>query len=145
MCPNLKYVLVPELHKDGENYHLHGVLGNADGLLLRVSGKFDKRGRLIYNIPSWRYGWNTATEVEHTGKVSNYISKYITKDTDGLLKGKRRYWASHNCILREECCDTFLVDDYMSVIEFLSKNNAIKHMKSTYIPQTNNNIYYIET
>lgn len=144
-CPDLKYVLVPELHKDGENYHLHGVIGNSDGLQLRVSGKFDKRGRVIYNIPSWRYGWNTATEIEHTGKVSNYISKYITKDTECLLHGKRRYWASHNCILREECCDTFLVDDYMSVIEFLSKNNAIKHMKSAYIPQTDNNIYYIET
>lgn len=144
-CPDLKYVLVPELHKDGEHYHLHGVIGNTDGLQLRVSGKTDKHGHIIYNIPSWKYGWNTATEVEHTGKVSNYISKYITKDTEHLLKGKRRYWASHNCILREECCDTLLVDDYMEVIKMLSENNAIKHMKSTYVPQTDNNIYYIET
>ena len=144
-CPNLKYVLVPELHKDGEHYHLHGVVGNADGLQLRCSGKFDKKGHIIYNIPSWKYGWNTATEVEHTGKVSNYISKYITKDTEGLLRGKRRYWASHNCILRDECCETLYVENHMEIVEFLSKNNAIKHIKSAYIPQTNNNIYYIET
>lgn len=144
-CSDLKYVLVPELHSDGKNYHLHGVVGNAKGLQLRCSGTFDKRGRVVYNIPSWKYGWNTATEVEHTGKVSNYISKYITKDTEGLLRGKRRYWASHNCILREECSDTFLVDDYQEVINFFSKNNAIKHIKSAYVPQTNNNIYYIET
>lgn len=144
-CSDLKYVLVPELHKDGEHYHLHGVIGNSDGLQLHVSGKTDKYGRIIYNIPSWKYGWNTATEVEHTGKVSNYISKYITKDTEHLLKGKRRYWASHNCILREECCDTLLVDDYMEVIKTLSENNAIKHIKSAYVPQTDNNIYFIET
>lgn len=144
-CPDLKYVLVPELHKNGEHYHLHGVIGNADGLKLRVSGKYDKHGRIIYNIPSWEYGWNTATEVEHTGKVSNYISKYITKDTENLLHGKRRYWASHNCILREEVCEELLVDNHMDMIRFLSKNDSIKHMKSAYVPQTGNNIYYIET
>lgn len=144
-CSDLKYVLVPELHKDGEHYHLHGVISNTKGMKFLPSGKFDKKGNVIYNIPSWKYGWNTATEVEHTGKVSNYISKYITKDTEGLLRGKRRYWASHNCILREECCDTFLVEDPQEVINFLSKNNAIKHIKSAYVPQTNNNIYYIET
>lgn len=144
-CPDLKYVLVPELHKDGEHYHLHGVVGNSHGLQLRVSGKTDKRGRIIYNIPSWEYGWNTATEVENTGKVSNYISKYITKDTEHLLHGKRRYWASHNCTLREEVCEEMLVDNHIDMIQFLSKNDSIKHMKSTYVPQTGNNIYYIET
>ena len=89
-CPNLKYVLVPELHKEGGKYHLHGLIADCDGLQMRVSGK-EKAGHIIYNIPSWKYGWNTATEVGHTGKVSNYIAKYITKDTEGLLHGKRRY------------------------------------------------------
>ncbi len=144
-CPNLIYVLVPELHKKDGKYHLHGLIGNTEGLSLKVSGRFDKKGHILYNISSWKYGWNTASAVQHNDKVSNYISKYITKDTEGLLHGRRRYWASHNCILREEVCDTLCVEKPMSVIEFLAKNNSIKHMKSIYVPQTSNNIYYIET
>lgn len=144
-CPDLKYVLVPELHKDGEHYHLHGVIGNSDGLQVRVSGKSDRHGRIIYNIPSWKYGFNTATEVDNTCKVSNYIAKYITKDTDHLLKGKRRYWASHNCMLREECCDTLFLDNSMDCIKTLSVQGVIKHMKSIHIFQTCNDMYFIET
>ena len=110
-CPNMKYVLVPELHKDGEHYHLHGLMADCDGFKMRVSGKFDRKGNIIYNMPSWKYGWNTATAVSHSGKVSNYIAKYITKDTEGLLHGKRRYWCSHNTILPQEVCDELYVDD----------------------------------
>lgn len=142
VCPDLKYVLVPELHKDGEHYHLHGLMANCKGLRLRVSGKFDKKGKLIYNMPAWRYGWNTATEVVHSGKVANYISKYITKDTDGLLKGKKRYWCSHNTIRPNDCAVEYYVKDHMEVIAHLSDN--IKYLKKSHIPQVNNDIWYIE-
>lgn len=142
-CPDLKYVLVPELHKDGEHYHLHGLMSGCKGLRLRVSGKVDKKGKIIYNMPAWRYGWNTATEVEHSGKVANYISKYITKDTDGLLKGKKRYWCSHNTVRPDDCAIEYYVDDHMEVIAHLSDN--IKYLKKCYIPQCNNDIWYIET
>lgn len=141
-CPDLKYVLVPELHLDGEHYHLHGLMANCKGLRLRVSGKLDKKGHIIYNMPAWRYGWNTATEVEHSGKVANYISKYITKDTDGLLKGKKRYWCSHNTVRPNDCAVEYYVNDHMEVIKHLSDN--IKYVKKTHIPQTNNDIWYIE-
>lgn len=143
-CPDMKYFLVPELHKDGEKYHLHGVLGNSEGLQLRVSGKV-KNGRIVYNMPAWKYGWSTVTEVGHSGRVSNYISKYITKDTEGLLHGKRRYWCSHNTILPKEVCDELYIADYMSVINHLSENDAIKHVKKSYIYPCNRDIWYIET
>ena len=143
-CPDLKYVLVPELHKEGGKYHLHGLISDCAGLRMRVSG-LEKNGHIIYNIPSWKYGWNTATAVEHTGKVSNYIAKYITKDTEGLLHGKRRYWCSHNTVLPRQVCDELYIPDFMSVIENLSANNSIKHLKKTSIMQCNRDIWYIET
>ena len=143
-CPDLKYVLVPELHKEGGKYHLHGLISDCAGLRMRVSG-LEKNGHIIYNIPSWKYGWNTATAVEHTGKVSNYIAKYITKDTEGLLHGKRRYWCSHNTVLPRQVCDELYIPDFMSVIEDLSANNSIKHLKKTSVMQCNRDIWYIET
>ena len=143
-CPDMKYVLVPELHKDGEKYHLHGLMANCDGLQLRVSGKI-KNGCVIYNIPSWKYGWNTATEVTHSGKVANYISKYITKDVNGLLHGKRRFWCSQNTIHAKDVCDELFIPDYMSVIHHLSENNAINFIKKTHVSQCSRDIWYIET
>ena len=141
-CPDMKYLLVPELHKNGTNYHLHGLIANCKGLKMTVSGKFDKKGNIIYNIPKWKYGWNTATSVSHSGKVSNYISKYITKDTNGLLKGKRRYWASKNVLLPKDVCDELFVEDYKEVITRLAPQ--MKFIKNTYVSPCNRNIYYIE-
>ena len=143
-CPDMKYVLVPELHKNGGKYHLHGLIADCEGLSMHVSGK-EKDGHIIYNIPSWKYGWNTATEVGHTGKVSNYIAKYITKDTEGLLHGKRRYWCSHNSVLPQEVCDELYIPDFTSVIVKLSSNNSIKFLKKTNVMQCNRDIWYIET
>lgn len=142
VCPDLKYVLVPELHRDGERYHLHGLMAGCKGLQLRVSGKLDKKGHIIYNMPAWRYGWNTATEVEHSGKVANYISKYITKDSDGLLKGKKRYWCSHNTTRPEDCAVEYYVNDHMEFVTHLSEN--IKYLKKSHIPQCNYDVWYIE-
>lgn len=143
-CPDMKYVLVPELHKDGEHYHLHGLIADCAGLQLRMSGKTDRKGNIIYNIPAWKYGWNTATAVGHSGKVSSYISKYITKDTEGLLHGRRRYWASHNTVLPDEVCEEFFVPDHFQAIEHLSANGSIKFLKKSHIMQCNRDIWYIE-
>lgn len=144
-CPHMKYVLVPELHKDGVHYHLHGLLADCPELPLHVSGHTDRKGDIIYNIPAWKYGWNTATKVGHSGKVSSYISKYITKDTDGLLHGKRRYWASHNVLLSDEVCEEFFIEDHFQTIEHLSLNGSIKFFKKSHIMQCNRDIWYIET
>lgn len=96
-CPDLKYLIVPELHADGEHYHFHGLLANCDNLNFVFSGKYDRKKHLpIYNIQNWRIGWTTATRVQDTHRVSSYITKYITKDCVKILKNKKRYYTSHN-------------------------------------------------
>ena len=144
-CPDLKYVLVPELHKDGEHYHIHGVLGNTDGLQTRFSGKTDKKRKIIYNLPTWKYGFSTATEIEDNEAVSNYIAKYITKDTENLLKGKQRYWSSRNCTKIDDITETMMIDDTMDFIATLLAQEKVKSIKSQDIPVTDNIIHYIET
>lgn len=89
---NLLYLLVPEQHKDGA-WHIHGLLCNTTGLTFTDS---DKRynGKIVYNLDDWKLGFSTATKVTDTYKVSNYITKYITKDLCAITPGKQRYFVS---------------------------------------------------
>lgn len=101
-CPNMKYLIVPELHKDGIHYHFHGLLSDCDGLHFAYSGRNDRKsGKPIFNLLDWTLGFTTATRIEDTGKVSSYITKYITKATMGYLKNKKRYYASQNINVTE--------------------------------------------
>lgn len=101
-CPELKYVIVPEFHKDGKNYHFHGLLAGCDALHFKDSGRKDYLGKPIYNITDWKIGFSTATKIESNEKVTNYIGKYISKDLLNRLKNKKRYFASKNVDITEE-------------------------------------------
>lgn len=105
----LKYVLVPELHKDGA-IHYHGFFNDA--LPVVDSGTLDtgrakprkprseaQRARLladgahvVYNLPNWSLGFSTAIELYGDyRKAVNYVLKYITKATDKV--GGRWYYS----------------------------------------------------
>lgn len=105
-CPDLRYLIVPERHKDGA-YHFHGLLGSCDGLGLVPSGHFI-HGMPIYNIDSYNLGFTTATEVTNQLAVTKYITKYTTKDLMQHTKGKRKYWCSRNC--ERPLVEYFLLD-----------------------------------
>ena len=94
--PDFKYLFVPELHKS-KRWHFHGISVNCDKLKFEKSG-IVKNGKEIYNINkrSFKYGFTTATKIESTEKVSNYITKYITKELITMSKGQHRYLYSKN-------------------------------------------------
>ena len=94
-APDMKYIFVPELHKDGA-LHFHGIIANIGNLPLVDSGHKDK-GNIIYNIDCYKMGFTTATKVLDSGRVASYMTKYITKDLMSYSKGKKKYWASKNC------------------------------------------------
>ena len=86
----LRYVLVPERHKDGA-YHFHGFFA-GDGLKAVDSGvKWD--GRPVYNLPQWRLGYSTAQELygDYANAVG-YCCKYIGKQ-DGERPLGRWYYS----------------------------------------------------
>lgn len=92
----LLFLLVPEQHKDGA-WHVHGLLCNTTGLTFTDSGKrYD--GKIVYNLDDWKLGFSTATKVTDTYKVSNYITKYITKDLCAIIPGKQRYFVSKSIL-----------------------------------------------
>ena len=95
MCPDMKYLVVPEQHKSGR-WHFHGLFAGCDALGFVDSGKKTKDGEVIYNVGKYRLGFSTATRVRDPRRVTRYIGKYITKDLCAVTKGKKRYWCSRN-------------------------------------------------
>lgn len=85
----LRYILVPELHKDGA-FHFHGFLA-GDGLRLEDSGvQWD--GRPVFNLPQWPYGFSTAQHLhgEYSAAVA-YCCKYIGKQEGQRPLGRWYY------------------------------------------------------
>lgn len=100
ICPDMKYLVVPEQHEDGA-WHFHGLFANVEDMEFVDSGKSDKHGRVIYNVGKYRLGFTQATKISDVVKASNYIAKYITVQLCDITKGKKRYWYSRNCDLPE--------------------------------------------
>lgn len=94
----LKYILVPERHKDGA-VHFHGFFNDAlevvDSGTVSMHGGKPKRprsdaqraawlsdgGHVVYNLPGWSMGFTTAIELygDYDSAVG-YVCKYIGKD-----------------------------------------------------------------
>ena len=95
--PDMRYLVVPEQHKDGA-WHFHGLFAEVPAFQFVDSGKRDASGRVIYNVGRYKWGFTTATKVSDSGKACGYLVKYISKDLIEATFGKKRYWASRNCL-----------------------------------------------
>lgn len=109
----LKYLIIPEYHPDkGEGIHIHGLVNDAlprvdsgrtyfNGKAwrtedLKAKGFYKDSLKVIYNLPTWKYGFTTAILVSGSpARLACYITKYITKDCKKIF-GKF-YLSSRNC------------------------------------------------
>lgn len=112
----LKYVVVPELHKDGA-IHFHGLFNDVlryvpSGTYLPPNGgkplkaETLKRKKIqlsdcqeVYNIADWDYGFTTAIPIYgERGKTGSYVAKYITKQESAEMRKicGRYYYSSNN-------------------------------------------------
>jgi hypothetical protein len=84
----LKYILVPEHHKDGA-IHFHGFINDA---LRVVDSGVKQNGRQIFNLPQWKFGFTTAIELygDYNAAVG-YVCKYIAKEQEKI--GGRWYYS----------------------------------------------------
>ena len=86
----LRYIIVPELHKDGA-IHFHGLI-NSEAVKLRDSGHRNK-GKVVYHVTDWSLGFTTAVKLDGDKQsVSKYISKYVTKQLKSGQKIGGRYF-----------------------------------------------------
>lgn len=115
---NLKYILLPEYHKDGTSIHFHGFFcGNIryiDSGTVKVRNKKKpikietakrygippEQWQTVYNIPSWIYGFSTAFELtDDIFYMAKYITKYVTKDSTKIFGNF--YFAGGHGLIRE--------------------------------------------
>lgn len=101
--PNLKYLAVPEFHKNGA-VHFHCMISNFNGKL-KDSGRRTKNQQTIYNATGYYSGFtefvkigerfDTKTFNDDYNRVISYLTKYITKDMP-MIYGKKRFLVSQN-------------------------------------------------
>ena len=82
-APDLKYLIIPEQHKDGA-WHFHGLLNGLNPKMLyefgpNVPEKIRSRYR-NYLAYSKRFGYCSVGEIKNKEAVAAYITKYITKE-----------------------------------------------------------------
>ena len=108
----LRYVLVPERHKDGA-FHFHGFFAGAgldvvDSGTIKLPGEKAPRrwiheaqraewlqqgGHIVYNLPQWKLGFSTALALYgEYGSAVGYVCKYIGKQ-DGERPLGRWYYS----------------------------------------------------
>ena len=140
-APDLRYLFVPELHKDGKKYHFHGLIADVGNLPFEFSNKvsvgkyiFDYArkpyGTKIYNLPLWKWGYSTATAIHDPPRAGSYICKYITKELTHSLKNQRRFIYSQNLdmpVERVYNCDYDILSDIMKrYIGFVDYAKTVK-------------------
>lgn len=110
----LRYILVPERHKDGA-FHFHGFMAGP-GLKATDSGH-EIGGRKAYNLPQWTLGFTTAQPLygEYPAAVA-YCCKYIGKQDGERPLGR---WYYSGGALREP-------DKTYADLEYRGVDNAVE-------------------
>lgn len=88
----VKYLLVPEQHKDGA-WHLHGFIKGIKPNDLYVN----EHGYLTWKQYEKKFGYISMSKINDMDRCSSYILKYMTKDADKNVSDLHRhlYYASH--------------------------------------------------
>ena len=123
------YVCVPEFQKRGAiHYHLLTNLDIEKDPNIIIPQKDRKN---CYDVKYWSYGFSSVFPMEDVNVVG-YITKYMTKDIDNRLWGKRRYLYSQKLKKPSEYYIDFRNEKDLDIIADLDGRCDIKY----------ENIYY---
>lgn len=124
---SLKYLLIPELHSDMQNWHCHGLVFGlpSSSLVLNKNG--------YYTIPYFenRFGFLSLSPIKDLTRVSSYITKYVSKSIsleriDSFQRGEHMFLCSVG-LKRKELIGEIVsndaeipfqfTNDYVSILE----------------------------
>lgn len=98
---DIKYLFVPELHKDGKSWHIHGLIsGIPENQLFCFSPEIHPLHLVKKNYLYWdkylsKFGFCSLAPIKSKTAVSRYITKYITEELgDSIPKGSHMYYCS---------------------------------------------------
>lgn len=122
---DIQYLLIPELHKDGKNWHMHGLIkGIKDNQLSK-----NKNGYLDWTSYSNKFGYCSIGPVKSTEAVSKYITKYIAKALGTNLKREKEknlYYVSRGLKTAEKVKEGSLTSSQLAELTFNFENDYIK-------------------
>ncbi len=138
---NIKYLLIPEQHKDGA-WHMHGLFMGIPASELSLFSLHDHlpmkvlamlgAGRKIMNWMRYAqsFGYVTCEPIRNLEATAKYITKYITKDLVSSQVGlnKKLYLCSQGLNRAETICRGHIVHDFKP--DFCNDYVAIKTFKT---------------
>lgn len=131
----IKYLIVPELHEDRENWHVHGFLRGlpvehlkrfqlGDKMSSYIARKV-KKGQEVYNWDRYQksFGFCDLEPVASHDGACKYVTKYISKALDRSVSdtGKHLFYASIGLERRQR---VFLGDIPERILDFINSNPA---------------------
>jgi len=152
---NIKFLLVPELHRDGKSWHMHGFLQDlpvehleqfriGDVMGKGVADKV-KRGDVVYNWVAYanKFGFCNLEPIRSHEAVSKYVTKYINKSLASSVtelnahlyyvsRGLQRAEFIKSGILLGDIESTF-VNDYCSVAWLDYSDELLAELKKSVI------------
>lgn len=123
ICPNIKYLLIAEYHKD-KAIHFHGLVSGITEEIGLI-----KHGENSYHAEKWKYGRNDFSEIKDKQRVTTYITKYVTKEIIAL-PGKSRFIASQG-LNRAEPKKFYTELDFIGLLqEYIKMGFELQHSRS---------------
>lgn len=134
---NLKWLIVPEMHKNGA-WHLHMLMSGIPKNKIVYSGydyynKEKNFSRKVYNwVDTIDYGFNDYVDISNIEaiekfRIALYITKYITKELIIDRFNKKNYWVSKD--LKKPYIRKYLIKN---IDEFDFKANNVILTENTY-------------
>ncbi len=101
-----------------------------------------KQNKIFKTIRYWKNGFSNVVNMKNVNVVG-YLSKYMTKDIDNRLFGKKRYFNSNNLVIpKEYCIDCINEIEFFYYLDFVNKSNIV--YKKEYLTYFEEKINFIE-
>jgi len=137
--PDFKYVCVPEFQRRGAvHYHLLTNLDINNDVNIIIPQK-DTNNQ--YDVRFWKHGFTSVFPLYNINVVG-YISKYMTKDIDNRLFGRKRYFYSQNLKRPKEYLIDLDSDDFLIMLELISDKEEV--FKNTYLTKSGEAVFFTE-
>ena len=147
---NVKYLLVPEQHKDGINWHMHGLLM---GLPEEHLQKFTLEDQLPYYIRyklennkpvhDWeayriKFGFCNIEHIQNLEASAKYITKYVSKSMDnGIIQANGHLYYASQGLNRAEVTASGYYDPQQPIdFDFENEHVLLKWYNGDEQPET---------
>ena len=127
---DIKFLLVPELHEDGQSWHMHGLLKGIPVEFLHQfqigdkMGKYIadkvKNGEVVYNWPAYakKFGFCDLEPVKNHEAVCKYVTKYMNKNLGKSVSEIGAHLYYHSRGLNTAFCYAHGFSDYKFTPDF---------------------------